>query len=167
MFQKAARAALTLAALPLASAAPAAQGGSPVTAPMLGSWVYGTLSSTDYYDPTTDRWQDASGATEIVTFMANGRYERTRLLSLTTYGCTSKLLIYEKGTVKIGGDRVTYRPQEGVNKGYTCRPSNGWSNSEIHPETWTFRFERDSNGGDILVMQGQSGSVAHYNRYKR
>lgn len=154
--------------LALTSAALAAPGGSPIQAPMLGSWLYGTLSSIEYYDRTTNKWQDASGASEIVTFTADGRYERTRLLSLTTYSCTSKLFIYEKGTVKLEGDRITYRPQEGVNKGYTCSPSNSWSTTEIKPETWVFHFEKNGSGQDVLVLQNLGGDAqARYGRYKR
>ena len=158
----------TTLALALVSPALAAPNGSPVGAPMLGSWLYGRLSPIEYYDRTSDRWMDASGATEIVTFGADGRYERTRLLSLTTYGCTSKLYIYEKGTVKIEGDRITYRPTEGVNKGYTCTPSNRWETRKINPETWVFRFEKDSNGADVMVLQNLKGDAeAHYGRYRR
>ncbi|MDB5045435.1 MAG: hypothetical protein JWQ08_1485, partial [Deinococcus sp.] len=130
-------------ALVLTPVTSAAQSGPVIKAPMLGSWLYGRLSPIEYYDRTTNKWQDASGASEIVTFLPDGRYERTRLLSLTTYSCTSKLYIYEKGTVKLAGDQLTYRPQEGVNRGYTCTPSNSWTTTKINPETWTFHFERD------------------------
>ncbi|WP_045234995.1 hypothetical protein [Deinococcus pimensis] len=143
-------------------------GGSVLPSVMLGSWLYGTLSSVDYYDPASDRWMDSSGASEIVTFSGNGRYERTRLLSLTTYGCTSKLFIHEKGSVTIEGDRLTYRPSEGVNKGYTCSPSNSWNTTQINPETWVFRFETTSNGQDQMVLQNVKGDAeAHYGRYQR
>jgi hypothetical protein len=150
------------------SSALAAQSGSSVRPPMLGSWLYGTLSSIEYYDRTTNKWQDASGGSEIVTFLADGRYERTRLLSLTTYNCTSKVYFYEKGTVKIDGDRLMYRPSEGVNKGYTCKPSNSWQTNKINPETWIFRFQKDSNGADIMILRNLKGDAeAHYGRYKR
>lgn len=146
----------------------AAQSSSTIRPPMLGSWLYGALSSTEYYDRTTNKWQDASGASEIVTFLADGRYERTRLMSLTTYGCTSKIYFYEKGTVNVAGDKITYRPSEGVNKGYTCKPSNSWQTNKINPETWFFQFEKDSNGADIMVLRNLKGDAeAHYGRYKR
>ncbi|GGO31694.1 hypothetical protein GCM10008949_28080 [Deinococcus humi] len=165
MFQQTARAALTLA-LVFASAASATRAGAPIGPPMLGSWLYGTVSSTEYYDRTTNRWQDASGASEILTLTADGHYERTRLLTLTTYNCTSKLFIYEKGTARIEGNTISYQPQEGVNKGYTCTPSNSWNTSKINPETWTFRFERQANGQDVLVLKGEQSEL-HYGRYKR
>lgn len=153
--------------LTLGSTVLAAPTASPVPAPLLGSWLYGTLSSIEYYDRTTKRWQDASGASEIVTFQADGRYQRTRLLSLTTYSCTSKFYVYEKGTVRIEGDRITYRPAEGVNKGYTCQPSNSWSTTTLNPETWIFHFEKDRRGADILVLQNLKGdATAHYGRYR-
>jgi hypothetical protein len=157
----------TTLALVLAGTGLAAPGGSAIQAPMLGSWLYGTLSSIEYYDRSTSKWQDASGASELVTFLPDGRYERTRLLSLTTFSCTSKLFIYEKGTVRIEGNTLTYRPKEGVNKGYTCTPSNSWSTTRLKAETWTFSFERGSNGQDVLVLKGQADSAAHYSRYQR
>lgn len=152
--------------LALALVLPPVAWAAPVKPPLLGSWLYGTLSSIQYYDRTTNNWMDASGASEIVTFTADGHYERTRLLSLTTYSCTSKLFIYEKGTVKIAGNQLTYQPQEGVNKGYTCTPSNSWSTARVNPETWTFRFEHNSNGQDVLVMRGKESEL-HYGRYQR
>lgn len=164
MNRRAAQLALVLAVGSPVLAAPTA---SAVPAPLLGRWLYGTLSSIEYYDRTTDRWQDASGASEIVTFSPGGRYERTRLLSLTTYSCTSKLFVYEKGTVTIEGNRLTYRPAEGVNKGYTCSPSNRWSTTDLKPETWVFRLEKDGHGADILVLQNLKGdATAHYGRYR-
>ncbi|MFC4454240.1 hypothetical protein [Deinococcus sonorensis] len=152
----------------MSSALAAPTASSPLPAPMLGSWLYGRLSPIEYYDRTSNKWMDASGATEIVTFAADGRYERTRLLSMTTYGCTSKLYIYEKGSVKIEGDRITYRPSEGMNKGYTCTPSNHWETTTINPETWVFRLEKNQAGADIMVMRNLKGDAeAHYGRYKR
>ncbi|PYE55191.1 hypothetical protein [Deinococcus yavapaiensis] len=143
-----------------ASAAPA------VPSVMVGSWLYGRLSPIEYYDRGTNKWQDASGASEIVTYRADGTYERTRLLSLTTFNCTSKLFIYEKGTVKIDGDRLTYQPREGVNKGYTCKPSNSWNTTQINPETYTLHFEKNTVGKDVMVLRGKE-SEAHYGRYDR
>ncbi|THF68182.1 hypothetical protein E7T06_17770 [Deinococcus sp. Arct2-2] len=152
----------------LTSTTLAVQSGPPIRAPLLGSWLYGTLSSTEYYDLNTNKWQDASGASEIVTFLASGHYERTRLLSLTTYSCTSKAYFYEKGTVKMAGDKITYRPSEGVSKGYTCTPSNSWQTNKINPETWAVHFEKDSTGADIMVLQNLKGTAeAHYGRYKQ
>lgn len=155
-----------LAALALASWSGLASAASSLPSVMLGSWLYGRLSPIEYYDRATNKWQDASGASEIVTYRADGSYERTRLLSLTTYGCTSKLFIYERGTVKIDGSRLTYQPREGVNKGYTCTPSNSWNTSKINPETYTFHFEKNTAGKDVLVLQGKE-SEAHYGRYDR
>lgn len=153
-------------AFALLTPALAAPSGPVIRAPLLGSWLYGRISPIEYYDRSTNRWQDASGASEIVTFAADGSYERTRLLALTTSGCTSKLFIYEKGTLEIAGDRLTYRPREGVNKGYTCSPSNSWHTTSINPETWVFHFEQGGRGQDVLVLRNLKGDAeARYGRY--
>lgn len=140
------------------------QTGSALPEKMVGGWLYGTLSSIEYYDPGSNKWMDSSGASEIVKYQANGRYERTRLLSLRTYNCESKLFIYEKGVVKLQGDKLTYQPSEGVNKGYTCSPSNSWNTNKINSETWTLAFETDSGGKDVMVLS-DGEAVAHYGRY--
>ena len=64
------------------------------------------------------------------------------------------------------GDRITYHPPEGVNKGYTCQPSNRWETNKVNPETWTFVFERGAGGQEVLVLRGKESEV-HYGRYQR
>ncbi len=148
--------------LGLSLAASCAAAGSALPSVMVGRWLYGALSTVAYHDPSTDRWMDASGASEIVTYRSDGRYERTRVLSMRSFSCESKLFIYERGVVKLDGGRLTYQPSEGVNKGYTCSPSNSWSTSTINAETWALTFEKDG-GKDVMVLSDGNGT-ARYSR---
>ena len=63
--------------------------GSAVPPELQGAWRYGTISSVDYYDPVTGAWGAPSGTGITFTLDAEGDYERSSLLQVTTYGCES------------------------------------------------------------------------------
>lgn len=75
------------------AASPAASGTLP--AELRGEWHSGRLSPVEYYNVATGKWAEASGTSIILKLNANLTYERTGLFVVTTYGCTSKLLVQE------------------------------------------------------------------------
>lgn len=153
-------------ALALSLALPPSRAADAASSGLAGSWLYGSLGTVQYHNPLTNEWRNGRGASELLKINADGTYERSRFLTLTTYNCTSKLFITEKGTVKIEGDQLTYRPREGVNQGYTCTPSNGWRTTQINPETWSFSFDRDAKGEKVLVLR-KGEAEARYGRHER
>ncbi|PNY79469.1 hypothetical protein [Deinococcus koreensis] len=153
----------TLALLALTSLAPAQAAPASPSLPsgLVGSWLFGSLGTIGYTNTRTGEWQNASSTGELVTIRADGRYERTRMLVMTTYSCTSRLHIYEKGTVSVSGTQLRYQPQEGVNQGYTCSPSNGWRTTTLSPESYTLALGKDSAGRPQLTLHSDKATYQY------
>lgn len=150
---------LALAALTPALAAPALPAG------LAGSWFFGSLGTVGYTNTLTGEWKNASSTGELVTIRPDGTYERTRLLVMNTYSCTSKLHITEKGTVSVSGDQLRYQPREGINEGYTCSPGNAWRTTKVNPESYTLALGKDDQGRPTLTLRGKD-TVYSYRPYQ-
>lgn len=125
--------------------------GAKVPASLQGEWHYGVVANIDYYDPATDKWTEGGGTSEVIKIAADGAYERTGLMVVTTYGCTSKLFVRDTGTVAVEGERVTFKPGvTNFSKGYTCTPSKIYEKQNaVAAKTYPWSVE-----GNILVLGG-------------
>lgn len=140
----------------LLTATQAAQAAPALPTGLAGSWFFGSLGNIAYQDVQTREWQNASSAGELVVIKPDGTYQRTRVLVMTTYSCTSRLRITEKGRVSVTGDQLRYQPTSGVNEGYTCTPSNAWRSTKINPETYTLTLSRDGQGRSMTLRGKES-----------
>lgn len=155
----------TFIAALLSLGGPALAATSPLPAGLAGSWLFGSLGTLGYRDTLTGEWQNASSSGELVTIHADGRYERTRLLTMTTFSCTSKLFITEQGRVLVKGSQLTYQPSEGVNQGYSCSPANAWKTTKINPESFRVALGTDAAGQPQLTLSSQKATF-QYRRYQ-
>lgn len=146
-----------LPALLLAAPARAAT----VPTPLQGQWEYGYVSPIEYYDPSTGKYAEGSGTSEIIRIQADGSYERSGIIVVTTYSCTSKLLTTSKGKVSLTGNILTFTPTTVYNKGYTCSPSRSYETRELRPSVFTWKLS-----GDTLVLGDPKGESRDslYNR---
>ena len=158
--------ALTITALTISAAN--ALSGPGVPAALQGEWLYGRISSIQYYNPTTGAWAQPSGAGDRFKLEPNGQYERSRLLQMTTYGCSSSLFIWEKGTVRVTDKQISFQPADGAVKSQACGPSNTYQKkgpNAVKPETWNYTLTRNEYGQDVLVLERLDGQGrAHYGR---
>lgn len=145
-----------------------ALGGSSIPTALQGEWLYGRISSIQYYNPVTGAWAQPSGAGDRFKLEPNGNYERSRLLQLTTYGCSSMLFIWEKGTARVSEKQISFQPTDGAVKSQACSPSNSYQKKgpgAVKAETWNYRLERNESGQDVLVLETLDGQGrAHYGR---
>jgi len=98
----------------------ATQANSSVPAQLQGEWRYGRISSVQYYNPHSGQSAQPNGSSDQFKLATNGTYERDRLLQINTYGCASNLFIWEKGRVKVEGQRFTFQPAQSLSKGQIC-----------------------------------------------
>lgn len=126
---------------------------APPPAALQGEWHYGSVSMIDYYNPATNGWTSGGGTSEILKIAPDGSYERTGLLEITTYGCTSKVFVHDKGTVRVEGNKITFQPgATNFSKGYTCTPSKIYEKQNaVQTKTYTWRVEQ-SNGYTNLSL---------------
>lgn len=132
-----------------------------VPAPLQGQWEYGYVSPIEYYDPSSGKYAEGSGTSEIIRIQADGSYERSGIIVVTTYGCTSKLLTTSRGKVSLKGNLLTFTPTTVHNKGYTCSPSRSYETRELRTSVFTWKLN-----GDTLVLGDPKGESRDslYNR---
>ena len=142
------------------------QPGTPITTDFQGEWSYGTISSVQYYNPINGHWGQANGAGDRFKLKPNGRYERSRLLQITTGNCESNLFIYEIGTVRMENNQIKFQPADGAVKGQSCSAANSYEKrgpGAVKPETWNYQLQINEFNQDVLVLT-QGEAVAHYGR---
>ena len=132
--------------------------GTPVPAELQGEWLYGRISTIQYYDPVTGSWGQPNGAGDRFRLEADGKYERTRLLQISTYGCESSLFIWEKGTVKLDLEKsqITFQPWTGAVKSQSCSPSHTYEKKgpgAVNPETYNAEMDQNDSGQSVLRLR--------------
>ncbi|WP_019587614.1 hypothetical protein [Deinococcus apachensis] len=140
-------------------AAPA-PGSSTLPAELRGEWHSGRISPVEYYNVTTGKWAEASGTSILLKLNPNLTYERTGLLVVTTYGCTSKLLVQEQGKVAVNGSSLTFTPTSSASTGYTCSPSKvSSSKNSVKPYTERALVKVNPDGQHVLSLASGSGET--------
>lgn len=130
---------------------------------LAGEWTSGYISPIEYYDPSSGKWADASGTSSILRIRPDGTYEETGLLSVTTYGCTSKLLVRQEGAVKVQGNQVTFTPKTSRAVGYMCSPSKTYEKrNHVQARTVTWTVEKGSK--TVLRLTSDGGGSTAYDR---
>lgn len=144
-----------------ATGTPTATGLSPE---LRGEWHSGNVSPVEYYNTATGKWAEASGTSVILKLHANSTYERTGLLVVTTYGCTSKLLVQEQGSVKPNGATLTFTPATSSATGYTCTPGKvSTQKNHIKPYSERATVTVDARGQQTLSL-ASGGGETRFNR---
>lgn len=131
-----------------------------LSADLRGEWHSGAVSPVEYYNTATGKWAEASGTSVILRMKADFTYERTGLLVVTTYGCTSKLLVQEKGRVTVNGAALTFTPTTSSSTGYTCSPSKVSSaKNNVKPYTERALVKVNTDGQHVLSLSSGSGET--------
>ncbi|MEX2543065.1 MAG: hypothetical protein WD314_14760 [Trueperaceae bacterium] len=111
----------TLNAVP-AAAAPTS---SAIPAAITGGWFQGSSSPMHYYDPSNGAWAPPTGSGFRYTFAPDGSYEYSGILQSSTFGCTSTLFSYHRGSAAVNGqvlmlvpESEMFRSQDSCNVGF-------------------------------------------------
>ncbi|PYE55412.1 hypothetical protein [Deinococcus yavapaiensis] len=129
-----------------------------------GEWNNGRISPIEYYNTATGKWAEASGTSVILKMNANMTYERTGLLVVTTYGCTSKLLVHEQGKIAQNGATLTFTPTTSSSTGYTCTPSKIYTKTDaVKPYSARAIVRVEADGRHVLTLADTDGDTV-FNR---
>jgi hypothetical protein len=134
--------------------------GTNVPVDMRGEWHDGRISSIDYYNPVNGHWGQPSGAGDRFKLEANGDYERSRLLQITTYGCESFLFIWEKGTVRVENGQLKFQPVDGAVKSQSCSTANTFEKrgpGSVNAETYGVALEVNEFGQEVMTLSTTDG----------
>ncbi|PYE49397.1 hypothetical protein [Deinococcus yavapaiensis] len=132
-----------------------------------GDWTSGYVSSglpapVEYFDTATGKFSDASGTLRSLKINADGTYESRDLMTITTYGCTSKIFVQVEGQVRFTNDEVTFVPKTSYSAGYTCSPSKTYEKrNHVQPSTKGWRIDT-SSGRPVLVLTAPDGGASRY-----
>jgi hypothetical protein len=112
---------------------------------LVGTWFWGTVSSTSYYNSATGEWGNASGGGAKYSFNPDGTYEGNFLFQNTFYSCTTKFFNYEEGTYTFADDVLTLTTILDKTKSEDDCNASGNYEKDIPLETkYKFvRFKRD------------------------
>jgi hypothetical protein len=124
---------------------------------LVGSWIYGSVSPTNYYNPGSGQWSNAYGAGMFYTFKENGTFEFGYRVYSGSYGCTNTAMWYKSGRVDADptAHTVTVRPTTALlNSQDNCRPEWNYEKEiDRSPEQLSWRFGLDEWGYEALFLR--------------
>lgn len=152
------------------STEPGSDGGVPngtVPAELVGSWYYGNVSPTNYYNPGSGGWSNAYGTGMFYTFKADGSFEFGYQVYAGSYGCVNTVMWYKAGAVNAdpATHTVTVSPRVALlNSQDNCQPEFNYEKEiDKSVEHLTWRFGQDEWGYDALFLGFPTGEeIAFY-----
>jgi len=74
---------------------------TPVPEELVGTWYAGTVSLTNFHNPSTGEWSNAVGSGQFYRFYRDGTFEFGWQMHTSLYGCTNIGMVYRRGTVAV------------------------------------------------------------------
>lgn len=149
----------------------ACQSGGPDTrrtelpASIAGEWFTGTLSTFQYYDRHTGRWQNPNGSGFYLILDEDGFYETGAVIDSTVAGCNMRLLGVEVGTVELSGGQLTmHRHWVRTHVTNSCGNSGERSQGQA-TRVVSWSIDVDDTGLEWLSLVHADGTVERYRRW--
>jgi hypothetical protein len=136
-----------------------------LAAALVGEWQTGTVSSVNFYNPTTGVFGPPSGTGMFFKFTQEGYYEKGVLLQSSLYGHTMTFFAYNKGTMTVEGDNIVLYPTYGKIKSVDnmVQENNYEKPDELKSETMLWEKGFDEYGLETLWLRyPDSGPSAFY-----
>ncbi len=135
-------------------AAPAGVDAS-LAAGLVGDWWEGSLSTLQFYDPTTGTWAAPNGVGTFLMLRADGTFRAGGILNTTSGGCTSTLMVDERGTYTTTGTTagtLTLARQTGHSRLTMTCTTQIWDET-LAPQTRVFDYSlgTDAQGRETLT----------------
>lgn len=137
--------------------------GTKVPDKLVGTWTTGSSSNIIYQDTTTGGYSDPSGTQVMYKIKSNGSYEYASLTVQSMYSCTTKLMLYQTGYVRINGSQITFVPtggkftsQDNCNQRFNYeKPAN------LEQTNYKWNIEKDEYGEKICLQNGDVSGCAY------
>jgi hypothetical protein len=135
-----------------------------VPAQLTGAWQSGTVSSINFYNPTTGTWGAPSGTGMFFKFTRDGYYEKGVLLQSSLYNCTMTFFAYNKGTMTVEGDKIVLYPTYGKIKSIdNCVANNNYDKpDQLKSETMLWELGQDEYGVETLWLRYPEGNPSAF-----
>jgi len=133
---------------------------------LTGSWVFGLISPTDFYNASTGEWIDnAYGTAVLFDFKPDGHYTQSILIKTSAYNCRMQVYIYNEGRAEVDGALIKVYPTKGtVRSRDTCNAANNYERPDDIARKqgdkygWTFKQHDD---GKTYLLIGIGGDMSN------
>ncbi len=137
-----------------------------VPAALVGEWQSGTVSSVNFYNPTTGVWGAPSGTSMFFKFTQDGYYEKGVLLQSSLYGHTTTFFAYNKGTMTVEDNMIVLYPTYGKIKSVDnmVEENNYEKPDELKSETMLWEMGLDEFGVETLWLRYPDSDPSAFHR---
>ena len=137
---------------------------------LTGSWVFGLISPTDFYNASTGEWVDnAYGTAVLFDFKPDGRYTQSILIKTSAYNCRMQVYIYNEGRAQVEGSLIKVYPTKGtIRSRDTCNAVNNYERPDDIARKqgdkygWTFQQESDGKTYLLIGVGGDMTNPSHF-----
>ncbi len=131
---------------------------------LVGTWYNGSVSLTNFFNPTTGEWSNAVGNGSFYRFYQNGTFEFGWQMHVSLYGCTNTGMVYRRGTVVVQDSvLVLYDQYARVMGQDNCNPSKNYEKpGTISTETLVVQPGVDEWGNPGLLLRGPETSYSWF-----
>lgn len=127
--------------------------------PLVGKWMNGSASPTEYRSLVTGDYAPPSGMGTLYEFKDDGSCTQYALLQTTTYSCTSSVFTAsEDCSFAVEGSTLTVQLNGGVVRARMCGGEVKESEATVRSLRYQFRFENDGTN-TWLVLNDESGDT--------
>ena len=124
---------------------------------LVGTWINGAVSATNFYNPATGSWSNGHGTGLFYRFNADGTFEYGWQEYANSYGCGERALVYKKGTVTVDAATHTVQvyPRSSVVRGESsCSASSNYEKpGPTAQETLIWDWAKDEYGHTYLLLR--------------
>lgn len=128
-------------------------------AALVGKWIYGVVSPTDFHDAYSGEWLDnAYGTSVLFGFTADGRYTQDILIYSNIGGCRTQIFVHNEGMTTVQGDAIRVYPTTGrviskdsCNQAYNYDRPDDIAAKQGDLYTWEFE-QSDVDGHTYLII---------------
>ncbi|GGK30165.1 hypothetical protein GCM10008955_24920 [Deinococcus malanensis] len=141
---------------------PTAAPSTPAPAQLGGTWISGTSTGVDYYNPGSGQWAPPSGTGVLLQIHPDGTFTRGVTVQLSNYGCTTTVIGHYTGRVRVSGSEMVLEPTSSRQKYLSSCNSSLNYDREVPNVSLPFTWELGSDGR--LVLTWPSGGKTYFNR---
>jgi hypothetical protein len=128
-------------------------------AALVGQWQSGSLAAANFYNPSTQQWNEPNGRGMFLILQANGEYRLGAGEEITT----TDYYFYQEGTFSINGAEIALSPKMGSQfERDVCtheEDQHASSKDELQTATLKFRIVMDQAEPRLVLTNADGGQV--------
>lgn len=124
---------------------------------IVGSWSESSVGATNYQNQTTGALKNGRGSSFTYKFKADGTFEYTGYMEVTTYNCTTTLFNHKTGKYVVDGAQVTLKPVKDHWKNTNSCAASGNSEKDKTPVEETYKWQVGTDDANRWALALDSG----------